>query len=65
MVPGAPGGLGIRESVIVAVLAPLLGDAPALAAALLLRAVTVAGDLISFGYSFLAPRGGGITSIRT
>lgn len=65
VVPGAPGGLGVRESVIVAALSPFLGDAPALAAALLLRAVTVAGDLISFGYSFITTRRGDITSIRT
>lgn len=52
-VPGAPGGLGIRESVMIAALAPSMGDGGALAAALLLRAVTVGGDVHSFFYSFI------------
>jgi glycosyltransferase 2 family protein len=42
--PGAPAGLGLREAVLALGLAPALGDAEALALALLYRLVTVAAD---------------------
>ncbi len=57
VVPGAPGGLGIREAVIVATLSAPAGEGAALAAALLLRVITVGGDLLSFCYSFWRRRG--------
>lgn len=51
--PGAPGGLGVRESIITVALAPLVGGAVALSAALLHRGVSVLGDVISFGAGVL------------
>ncbi len=65
IVPGAPGGLGIRESVLLAVMARSLGSEGALAAALMLRTVTVLGDLLSFGYGFLGKGMGNHASFRT
>lgn len=53
--PGAPGGIGVRESVIALGLSPLIGGAAALSAALLHRGVSVIGDLISFGLGLLLP----------
>jgi len=46
--PGAPGGLGVREALLVAVTAPLYGPGPALSVALALRVVTVLGDGLAF-----------------
>ena len=48
IVPGAPGGLGVREAILVAALGPLHGEAAALAIAVLLRALTMAGDGLGF-----------------
>ena len=59
LAPGAPGGLGVRESVIVLMLGSTAGEGPALGAALLLRMVTAAGDVLSFLYSFFLKRKGG------
>jgi glycosyltransferase 2 family protein len=58
MTPGAPGGLGVRESVLTLGLAPVLGGAAALSAALLHRGVSVLGDVISFGLGHLLPKQG-------
>lgn len=44
IVPGAPGGIGIREFVLVLGLTPLIGEPSALVAAVLFRLVTVGGD---------------------
>ena len=46
--PGAPGGLGVREAILVASLGPLYGEGTAVALALTLRAVTTAGDGLGF-----------------
>jgi glycosyltransferase 2 family protein len=54
--PGAPGGLGVRESVLTLGLAPLVGGAAALSAALLYRGVSVLGDVIALGVGLLLPR---------
>lgn len=51
VVPGAPGGLGIREAVLVAVLGGTLGESGTLLAAVLFRLVTTLGD----GLFFLLP----------
>jgi glycosyltransferase 2 family protein len=48
LTPGAPGGLGVREGLIVLGLGLAIGSGPALAAALLHRAVAMTGDLVSF-----------------
>src|SRR6056297_2358068 len=46
VVPGAPGGLGIREFVLVLGLTPLIGEAQAALDALLFRLVTISGDAL-------------------
>jgi glycosyltransferase 2 family protein len=51
--PGAPGGLGIRETVIALGLAPVIGGGAGLSVALLHRGVSVFGDVISFGLGML------------
>lgn len=53
VIPGAPGGLGVREFIILLMLGPGYGETPALSAALLLRVITVGGDVLSFLYSFI------------
>jgi uncharacterized membrane protein YbhN (UPF0104 family) len=54
--PGAPGGLGVRETIITLGLSPLLGGAAALSVALLHRGASVLGDVISFGLGLLLPK---------
>jgi hypothetical protein len=55
--PGAPGGLGVREALLVAGTSPLYGPGPALSVALALRVVTVLGDGLAFllGLAFKIP----------
>lgn len=48
VLPGAPGGLGVREYAFVLLFDGLLPEARALQLILLLRLVTVAGDLVVF-----------------
>jgi glycosyltransferase 2 family protein len=57
-VPGAPGGVGVRESVLVLALAPTVGEADALLLALVTRLVSVSGDLLLLlvGVTLLRPR---------
>ena len=52
----APGGLGVREVVLVTTLTPLVGVGTATAVALVSRAVTTASDLICAGVSAAIPR---------
>jgi len=51
--PGVPGGLGVRESLIVLLLSPLYGPEKSLFASLILRFVTISGDIIAFLLTFL------------
>jgi glycosyltransferase 2 family protein len=55
VLPGAPAGLGIREAVLVALVAPLGGAGPAIAAILLHRLLTalVDGAAAAVGYAWL------------
>ena len=53
--PGAPGGVGIREAIIIFSLAALVGEAQATVAALLFRCVTVGGDVIFYLLSLKFP----------
>lgn len=53
LAPGAPGGLGVREAVVTAALAPSLGDAHALWVALLFRTASLVGDGLFFAASWL------------
>jgi hypothetical protein len=48
VVPGAPGGIGVRDSIIVLGLAATMGEGSGLAVALLHRAISVLGDLSTF-----------------
>lgn len=51
--PGAPGGLGVREAVLVLLLAPDLGEAAAASLALLLRLASIAADLLAFAIGLM------------
>lgn len=48
IVPGAPGGLGIRETVLLLFLSPVIAEADAALAIALARVVTTLGDLVCF-----------------
>jgi len=50
VIPGAPGGLGIREAVLIFLFTPLFGEATTLAAGLMLRIITILGDVWAFFY---------------
>ena len=58
LTPGAPGGIGSREAVMVGLAAPLVGSADALILAALFRVVTTLGDLVCFGISAAIARRG-------
>ncbi len=49
VVPFAPSGLGVREATLIALLAPVLGAAPATALTVGLRLANVAGDFLAIG----------------
>lgn len=53
VVPGSPGGIGVREAVLVTALAPLLGAGAALGLAVLFRVVAIAGDAVAFALGLL------------
>lgn len=48
IVPGAPGGIGVRDTIIVLVLAVSMGEGSGLAVALLHRGISILGDLGTF-----------------
>jgi glycosyltransferase 2 family protein len=60
----APGGLAVREVVLVTTLTPLVGAATATAVALVSRAVTTASDLICAGVSAAIPRNSGLPAVQ-
>ena len=51
--PGAPGGIGVRETALILMLSPILGKESTLMASIILRLVTTISDVIAFllGYS--------------
>ncbi len=53
IVPGAPGGIGIREAVFVGLFAGELGQGLAVGLAVLLRVLTSFSDLVTFGIAAL------------
>lgn len=53
IMPGAPGGIGIRETVITVLLAAYLPSDPVLLAIVIYRIVSMAGDFFAFIMSFL------------
>lgn len=48
LVPGAPGGLGVREAMMVLVLSPVLGAGVAVGLGVTLRVTTTVGDAVAF-----------------
>ncbi len=52
IIPGAPAGVGIRESILVLSLTSLIGEPQSLAVALIFRFITVTGDVLFFLSSF-------------
>ncbi|AJA46438.1 hypothetical protein CPAST_c03380 [Clostridium pasteurianum DSM 525 = ATCC 6013] len=48
IVPGAPGGVGIREALLIFILTPFYTNSIVLLAAVLLRIISTLGDLIAF-----------------
>ncbi len=53
IMPGAPGGLGVRESILVLALSPIYGQDNILIAGLLTRAIFIIGDVVAFVISFI------------
>jgi uncharacterized membrane protein YbhN (UPF0104 family) len=54
LTPGAPGGIGVREAILIEGLAPVWGAGEAVAGALAIRVVTVATDMIALGLGVAA-----------
>lgn len=53
LVPGAPAGLGVRESVMVLLLTPLIGGSAAVGVSLTLRLTTSVSDVLMFTFGVL------------
>jgi hypothetical protein len=60
-----PAGAGIREFLLVAALGPLIGSAPALAVALVSRAINTISDLLCAGAAVASARGIGVIAGET
>lgn len=60
VIPGAPGGLGVREMAMLLLLSPVYGEESVLVASVALRLITIGGDLLVFlaGLLFDRFRGG-------
>ena len=56
LTPGAPAGMGVRETIMVVGLAPMIGEGPALAIALTMRVVSITGDGTVFLIGLVADR---------
>lgn len=56
IVPGAPGGIGIREVVFFELYAQELGEGVVLGLALVIRVFTILGDLLAFSVAYLINR---------
>lgn len=50
--PGSPGGIGVREAVLITALSTSLGEQNATLLAISFRAVTLAGDVFAFALSY-------------
>ena len=51
--PGAPGGIGVREAIIIASLSPFVSEPESILVSVLFRTVTILGDLIFALFSLL------------
>ncbi len=58
--PGVPGGVGVRETIIILTMSPLLMKGPALELALIYRLITIFGDGWSFISTYLFARRFGV-----
>lgn len=56
--PGSPGGMGVREVVLVTGLTPLFGQAASLAIAVVLRGISMTGDGVLYFISIVLARRG-------
>jgi uncharacterized membrane protein YbhN (UPF0104 family) len=56
VMPGAPGGLGVREAMIVLLLTPIVGPGVAIGLSVTTRLASVIGDGIAFGLGLLSKR---------
>ena len=48
IIPGAPGGIGVREAVIIFFISPIIGEPQSIAVSIALRIVTLLGDVWFF-----------------
>ena len=62
LTPGAPGGLGVREALLLVSLDPLYGAGPALGMTIGLRVVTTVGDIVALLIGFVFHRLAGPTA---
>lgn len=53
LVPGAPGGLGVREAMMVLLFSPLLGPGTAVGLGVTLRVTTTIGDAVAFCFGII------------
>lgn len=56
VVPGAPGGVGVREAMMVFLLSPVVGEGTAIGLGIGMRLANMAGDALSFGLGMLSRR---------
>jgi len=56
IMPGAPGGLGVREAILVAILSSFYDSQIVVGIAVSLRVVTILGDGVAFIVGFVAGR---------
>lgn len=64
LLPGAPGGIGVREAVFLLLLGGIYGQGIAAAMAIIMRIISSLGDLAAFGLGFLMSRRERIASAR-
>ena len=53
LVPGSPGGLGVREAVMIKLMGPVIGVEIALGVALVMRVCSMGADALAFGLGLL------------
>lgn len=58
--PGAPGGIGVREAVMLLLLSPVFNEDTVVLAAVLSRAIAVVGDILLFLIAFVYQKAKGI-----
>lgn len=56
LVPGAPGGLGVREAMMVLLFSPFMGAGVAVGLSITLRVATTFGDGVAFGFAVFMKR---------